>query len=342
MLWFLCWVLALSRFEQSAAEVTDWMKPPSWSGNFWGPAACRARLSGQLPPLLSSPAMRGWQQWGRQVLRDGDIVFRLGDARTMRGTFPLSLFIARATGSPFSHTGIVAVEVEGPVVYDCSSSGMQRQPFEIWMLDNVGEMGVKRLKPEHRRHIPGILAYSRRIFERQLPFDFEFRMDDQAMYCVELTEKAFRSQGLALSEPIRIGDWEHLIDYPLTALGIQYGSGLVLDRPITLDQPVYVPGNDEQGVWGSPSLETVHCTHKGRIQGASARPSAGLSLKGDVGMVAFVAAELHRSYAQLPIQFVQDLVMQAWHRKVVATRNKVVDTGHAYPPVRSTGALAHE
>ena len=88
--------------------------------------------------------------WGRSVLREGDIVFRLGDARALRGMFPLSRFIAKATGSPFSHTGIVAVEDGSPVVYDCSSAGVQRQPFEVWMLDCVGALGVKRLKPEHR------------------------------------------------------------------------------------------------------------------------------------------------------------------------------------------------
>jgi hypothetical protein len=52
----------------------------------------------------------------------------------------------------------------------------------------------------------------------RFPFDVEFRPDDAAFYCVELTEKAFRSQGLKLSEPARIGDWEHLGSYPLTAL----------------------------------------------------------------------------------------------------------------------------
>ena len=46
-----------------------------------------------------------------------------------------------------------------------------------------------------------------------------------------MTEKAFRSQGLALSEPVRIGDWERLNAYPLTVFALRYGSGLVLDRP---------------------------------------------------------------------------------------------------------------
>jgi hypothetical protein len=72
-----------------------------------------------------------------------------------------------------------------------------------------------------------------------------------------MTEKAFRSQGLALSESVRIGDWEYLVRYPLTAYSIQYFTGYVLVRPITLEQPVYVPGNEHQGVWASSLLETV-------------------------------------------------------------------------------------
>ena len=119
------------------------------------------------------------------------------------------------------------------------------------MLDCVGAMGVKRLKPEHRRHIPGVIGYCRGKFEQQVPFDIGFRPDDTALYCLELTEKAFRSQGLALSQPVRIGDWERLTSYPLTVFGLLYGSGLVLDRPITLEQPVFLPGNEPHGVWGS-------------------------------------------------------------------------------------------
>ena len=101
-----------------------------------------------------------------------------------------------------------------------------------------------------------MIGYCRIAYERQVPFDNGFRMDDDSLYCLELTEKAFRSQGLALSEPVRIGDWEYLASFPLTALLIPPVSGLVLDRPITLEQPVYVPGNERHGVWASPLLET--------------------------------------------------------------------------------------
>ena len=310
MLYIICWMIALATYEQGAAEATDWMKPPTWSGNYWGPAATRARSAGHLPPLPSNPEMARWHRWGREVLRQGDIVFRLGDARVVRGMVPLSRFIARATGSPFSHTGIVAIEDGSPVVYDCSSAGVQRQPFEVWMLDSLGALGVKRLKPEHRERIAGVIDYCRAAFERQVPFDYGFRMEDDSLYCVELTEKAFRSQGLALSEPVRIGDWEYLASFPLTALLIPPVSGLVLDRPITLEQPVYLPGNERHGVWASPLLETVFGPAPKVFQDAAPGEPGRLNLKGDLDLLVFTFCEVRRSYDQLPARLLCDLVLQ--------------------------------
>ncbi len=100
--------------------------------------------------------------------------------RIMRGSFPLSLFIARASGSPFSHTGVVAIEDGSPVVYDCALEGIQRQTFEVWMLECVGQIGVKRLKAEQHHRIPGVVEYCRKVYDQQVPFDSEFRMDNRS------------------------------------------------------------------------------------------------------------------------------------------------------------------
>jgi hypothetical protein len=244
------------------------------------------------------------------VLRDGDIVFRLGDARVVRGMAPLSRFIARATGSPFSHTGIVAIEDGSPVVYDCSSPGIQRQPFEVWMLESLGALGVKRLKPEHRERIAGVIGFCRSAFERQVPFDPGFRMEDDSFYCLELTEKAFRSQGLVLSEPVRIGDWEYLASFPITAFLIPSVTGMVLDRPITLEQLTYVPGNARHGVWASPLLETVLSPDPKVFQDASPAEPGKLNLRGDLDLLAFTSCEVRRSYAELPARLLCDLVLR--------------------------------
>jgi hypothetical protein len=330
--WFCLWMIALWNSEPGAKEATDWMKPVTWTGSFWGPDAMRARLAGQLPPLPTNAVMTQWGQWGRTVLRDGDIVFRLGDARIARGLFPLSRFIARATGSPFSHTGIVAVEDGTPVVYDCSWAGVRRQPFEVWMLDCVGPWGVKRLKPAHRRHIPGVIGYCRQKFEQRVPFDSGFRMDDSTLYCLELTEKAFRSQGLALSQPVRIGDWPHLNGYPLTVFAFLYSSGTVLDQPITLEQPVYLPGNEFHGVWGSPLLEPVFGPEsKGDRKAPTATGKAdGLHLRGDIEMIVYVAVELRRSYAELPQRWLlQTISQRSWWMETPSVR---IASGREEPP----------
>jgi hypothetical protein len=318
----ICWMIALATYEPGAAEATDWMKPPSWSGNYWGPAATRARSAGNLPPLQSNPEMDRWNRWGREVLRSGDIVFRLGDARVIRGMVPLSRFISRATGSPFSHTGVVAIEDGSPVVYDCSAAGVQRQPLEVWMLDSVRALGVKRLKPKHRERIAGVIDYCRSAFERQVPFDNSFRMEDDSLYCLELTEKAFRSQGLALSEPVRIGDWEYLASFPLTAILVPAVSGLILDRPITLEQPVYVPGNERHGVWASPLLETVFGPGPKVFQNAAQGEPGRLNMRGDLYMLVFTVGEVRRSYDQLPARLLGDLVFQMTARRTLQANGR--------------------
>jgi hypothetical protein len=309
VLYFIAWLFALATYERVSTEPTDWIQPIGWTGNFWGPAATRARAAGRLPQLPSNSETTGWRQWGQRVLREGDIVFRLGDARVIRGIAPLSRFIARATGSPFSHTGIIAVENGSPVVYDCSSPGIQRQPFEIWMLDSLGPLGVKRLKPQHRGRIAGVVDYCRTMFERQVPFDPGFRMEDDSLYCLEFTEKAFRSQSLALSEPVRIGDWEYLASFPLTAMLIPPVTEMVLDRPITLWQTVYVPGNERNGVWASPLLETVIGPPPKVFQDAGEGDPGRLSLRGDLDLIVFAFREVRRSYDQLPARLVCEVVL---------------------------------
>lgn len=188
------------------------------------------------------------------------------------------------------------------------------------MLDCIGSLGVKRPKAAHRGHIPGVIGYCRKVFEQQVPFDYEFRPDDAALYCVEPTEKAFRSQGLALSEPVRIGDWEHLMSYPLTALGIPLVSQLMVEHAITLEQAVYLPGNEQQGEWASPLLETVFGPDLMPGWEASLGTDRRVGLRGDFGIAVFAAGELHRSYSELTIRWFCDLALHSWVQDLLAAR----------------------
>lgn len=248
------WIVLILAHGNDGKEPTDRLVPPGWKGNPWGPAATRARETGELPPIEMTPVMQQWDKWGRAVLREGDIVFRRGDARLLAGYFPFSRFIANASGSPYSHTAVVAIERGQPVVYDTTKAGVRRQPFAVWVLDNVGAMGVKRLRPEYRSHIPNVIGYCRDVYERQVPFDHLLQLGEDALYCVEMTEMAFRSSDLALSEPVLLGNMENAAQFPICMMAFTYLS------PLKLDQPVYFPGNERHGIWASPLLETVYPT----------------------------------------------------------------------------------
>ena len=142
----LFWFLSLVLFPPEEREMSDRMAPPGFEGNYWGPAADKARAEGKLPPIVMTPHMARWDRWGRQVLRDGDIVFRMGDARLLHGYFRFSRFLANCSNSRFSHTGIIAIEKEGPVVYDMTAPG--RRPTAVLRLG-------PRQRGLHRRQAAG-------------------------------------------------------------------------------------------------------------------------------------------------------------------------------------------
>jgi Permuted papain-like amidase enzyme, YaeF/YiiX, C92 family len=251
------WFLSLVLFPPEELELSARLAPPGFEGNYWGPEATEARAEGKLPPVPMTPHMARWDRWGRQVLRDGDIVFRMGDARLLHGYFPMSRFLANCSNSRFSHTGIIAIEKDDPVVYDETRPAVAREPFCVWVLDNVGCIGVKRLRPEFRGAIPKVLAYCRTVYQDQVPFDYELGLDDSALYCVEMTQKAYMAAGIELSKPIAVGDMERAPEFPACMFGLRLASRYSLVHPLDFDSQVYFPGNERHGIWSAKQLMTV-------------------------------------------------------------------------------------
>jgi hypothetical protein len=251
-MWKIVWLMSLVYNSHDGLEPTDRLVPPGWQGNPWGPEATKARQTGEIPPVPLTPVMKQWDRWGKQVLRDGDVLFRRGDAKLLRGHFPFSRFIANISGSQFSHTGIAAIEGGEPVVYDTTKAGVRRQPFCVWILDNAGPFGVKRVKPERQAYAARAVAYCRDLYAKQVPFDYELSIDDKALYCVEMTEKAYRNNGLPLAPPQRLGDMENITKFPICVMAFMKISDL---QP---EQLVFFPGNERHGIWSSPHLMTVY------------------------------------------------------------------------------------
>ena len=249
-MWTLIWLVS-SIFGGDNLEETDRLAPPGWKGNAWGPEATRLRADGTIPPFQRSESMRQWDAWGKKHVRDGDILFRLGDAKILRGYVPMSRFLANVSGSVFSHTGIAAIEGGEVMVYDTTSLGVRRQPLCVWVLDNIGPFGVKRVKPEYAPYAAKAVAYCRDLFQKQTPFDYELNPDDAQLYCVEMCEKAYRNNGLPLAPPVLLGDMENATQFPICIMSFLQFTNL------TLELPVYFPGNERHGIWSSPALMTV-------------------------------------------------------------------------------------
>lgn len=251
------WIVVLFLNPPREAEMSETLAPPGWQGNYYGPEATKARQEGRMAPIVITPHMARWDGWGRQNLKSGDVVFRMGDARLAHGYFRISRFLAKCSNSRFSHTGIVSIEDGEVVVYDTTRTGVARQPFCVWVLDNVGDFGVRRVKPEYNDAIPKVIAYLHKVYEEQLPFDYELDEDDKVLYCVEMTEKAYRSAGLKLSDPVRLGDMEVATEFPLPLLVLAFASRYQLKHPLTPDSLVYFPGNERHGIWSAKQMMTV-------------------------------------------------------------------------------------
>ena len=90
-----------------------------------------------------------------------------------------------------------------------------------------------------------------------MPFDYELGLDDKALYCVEMTQKAFMSAGIELCKPIRVGDMERAPEFPACMFGLRLASQYTLEHPLTFDTEVYFPGNERHGIWSAKQLMTV-------------------------------------------------------------------------------------
>ncbi len=237
---------------RGAGEATDTMVPRWWRGNPWGPAANAARVRGELPTVPNNPDMDAWAVWGKTHLREGDILFRMGDARAVLGLLPFSRISAAIAGSRFSHSGIVAFEGGEPVVYDTTTTGPQRQPFRIWVLDARGSIAVKRPKAPYQHFVPSAVAFCRAAYQAQVPFDYNMKLGDEKFYCIELTERSYRQAGLPLSRAIRLDQLPRYHDYPKVVRLLKRFTSMVPG------QEAYVIGNESIGIWSSPALDLVY------------------------------------------------------------------------------------
>ena len=162
------------------------------------------------------------------AVRDGDLIFQ-----TSRSS--QSLAIQRATGSPYSHMGLIFIRDGQPYVFEAVAT-VRLTPLDRWIARGEGHhFVVKRLRSAdtvldsggiNRLHTAALRLAGR-------PYDLTFEWSDERIYCSELVWKAY-DRGLGID----IGALQTLRDFKLTDPIVQakmrerYGDTVPFNEPV--------------------------------------------------------------------------------------------------------------
>jgi hypothetical protein len=162
------------------------------------------------------------------VFRDGDVVFQTSHSAQ-------SVAIQRATGSAYSHMGLVLLRGGRPFVFEAIST-VRFTPLAEWIArGNGGHFVARRLRDADTRFTPMGLARLRaeaRLFEGR-PYDPAFGWSDDRVYCSELVWKVYdRALGVQLGTLRKLREF-NLAD-PVVAVKLRerYGSAIPLEEPV--------------------------------------------------------------------------------------------------------------
>lgn len=184
-----------------------------------------------------------------RTFRDGDVIFQASRSSQSRA-------IQLATGSRYSHMGIIFILQGKPVVLEAVQP-VKITPFAEWV--RRGEKGhyvVKRLKNADQVLTPPVLKKMKDLGMSFLGrnYDLVFGWSDERIYCSELVWKVYqRVAGIEIGSLQLLGDFELSHPEVRKKLRERYGDKLPLDEPVI----------SPAAMFGSSLLQTVKV--KGRI-----------------------------------------------------------------------------
>jgi len=162
------------------------------------------------------------------AVRDGDLIFQ-----TSRSS--QSVAIQRATGSPYSHMGLVFVRDGTPYVFEAIAT-VRFTPLDRWIARGAGQhFVVKRLRNADTVLDAAGISHLRTAALRFAgrPYDLTFEWSDDRIYCSELVWKAYdRALGLDIGALTTLRDF-NLSDPAVRAkMRERYGDTVPLNEPV--------------------------------------------------------------------------------------------------------------
>jgi uncharacterized protein YycO len=189
------------------------------------------RRLGYLLLLAAALAFSGHIRAGD--LQTGDIIFQDSQSSQSRA-------IKTATGSPYSHVGLVVVRNGKPYVAEAIQP-VSLTPLDAWIArGRKADYVVKRLKDSELRQESKIKLLSETKKYLGKDYDWQFGWSDREIYCSEFVWKVYqRSLGIELCELKSLKDFD--LTHPIVrkTLAQRYGKSIPLSEPVVAPSDIF-------------------------------------------------------------------------------------------------------
>lgn len=162
------------------------------------------------------------------TIQEGDIIFQISSSSQSKA-------IQLATGSPYSHLGIIYKNDGQFFVYEAVQP-VKLTPLTEWI--NRGENGhyvVKRLVDAKHILTDSILSKMRQIGSQYMgkAYDIYFEWSDDKIYCSELVWKIYKqAAGIEIGELEQLSDFDLSSDVVKAKMKERYGDHIPLDETV--------------------------------------------------------------------------------------------------------------
>ena len=193
------------------------------------------------------------------LLKNADLVFQTD-------TSSQALAIMYASGSLYSHMGIIKIPESGEPLVVEAVGPVREEPLSRWIRQGIaGQLTIKRIKDLDPAIAQKVLLKAKDYYGR--PYDFFFTFDDDKIYCSELVYDAFMGTGISLGKVQKLSDLntnnfavQELIEkrwqsYPLCQT--MKNKNFEDCKKIILEQPLITP----QSIADDPRLETIYSNY---------------------------------------------------------------------------------
>ncbi|GKX54187.1 hypothetical protein SOASR030_02990 [Leminorella grimontii] len=165
----------------------------------------------------------------------GDIIFH-----TSRSS--QSLAIQQATGSPYSHMGMVVIRDKKPYVFEASRR-VTYTPLDVWIARGVdGKFVAKRVKAGLSSDQQKRLQQTAERYVGK-PYDLTFSWSDERQYCSEVVWKIYSNAlGMNIGQLQKLGDFNLNSPAVKAKLKERYGDRIPLNETVISPQAMFDAG----------------------------------------------------------------------------------------------------